>query len=317
MRALITGVSGQDGSYLTELLLDHNYEIFGIIQPGFGPGCLAGLPAAGRVRFFEADVTDYSAVSDAVRISKPDECYHLAAQTIVTGVDEFATMRTNIGGAHCVLAALAQQAPECRVFYAGSSEMFGAAAHSPQSESTPMLPRSLYGVSKVGAYSLMAYYRQERGLYGCCGILYNHESPRRSPNFISRKVTRGAAAIRRGEQNELRLGNLNAVRDWGDARDYVIAMWQMLQQPAPDDYVIATGVPRTVTDLVDIAFTAAGLNWRDHVVIDPAFYRAVEAIPLVGSAKKVRTAFGWAPTREFAATIQEMVECDMQRPSAQ
>lgn len=312
----MTGVTGQDGSYLAELLLEHNYEVFGIVQPGSRKGWLAGTPAESRVCFIEADVTDYEAMLAAVRQANPQECYHLAAQTVVVGVDEFATMQTNITGTHCILAALMQQAPHCRVFYAGSSEMFGAVDHAPQNEDTPMRPRSLYGVSKLAGYELMRYYRRERNMFACCGILYNHESPRRGANFVPRKVTRAAAAIRLGVETQLRLGNLDAVRDWGDARDYVTGMWQMLQQPLPDDYVIATGIARTVRDLVEMAFTAAGLDWQKYVVTDPQFYRPAEAVPLIGSAAKAQAAFGWRPTRDFATTLRDMVEQDLRNVSA-
>jgi GDPmannose 4,6-dehydratase len=284
MRALISGISGQDGSYLSELLLSKGYEIHGL-------ACA---------------LDDYEGVSREIRETQPDELYHLAAQTFVLG-EEFETMRTNSGGTHHVLAAVREHAPGCRLFLAGSSEMFGDVDRSPQNESTPMRPRGVYGISKLTAYLLMRNYREAHGLHASCGILYNHESPRRSEQFVTGKIVAAAVRIKAGIDKELRLGNLDSVRDWGDARDYVRAMWLMLQQPAPDDYVIATGQGRTIRDLLDAAFAAVELDWRDYVVKDERFYRPTEKCPMIGDATKARTRLGWAPKREFAAMVREMV----------
>jgi GDPmannose 4,6-dehydratase len=216
-------------------------------------------------------------------------------------------MRTNSGGTHHVLAAVREHAPGCRLFLAGSSEMFGDVDRSPQNESTPMRPRGIYGISKLTAFLLMRNYREAHGLHASCGILYNHESPRRSEQFVTGKIVAAAVRIKAGIDKELRLGNLDSVRDWGDARDYVRAMWLMLQQPAPDDYVIATGQGRTIRDLLDAAFAAVELDWRDYVVKDERFYRPTEKCPMIGDATKARTRLGWAPKREFAAMVREMV----------
>jgi GDPmannose 4,6-dehydratase len=284
MRALITGISGQDGSYLAEFLLAKGYEV-------------RGLTCA---------LDDYEAITREVRETQPDELYHLAAQTLVLG-EEFETMRTNGGGTHHVLAAVRGHAPGCRLFVAGSSEMFGNVDRSPQNESTPMRPRGVYGISKLTAYLLMRNYREAHGLHASCGILYNHESPRRSEQFVTGKIVAAAAKIKAGIDKELRLGNLDSVRDWGDARDYVEAMWLMLRQPEPDDYVIATGQGRTIRDLLNAAFTAVDLDWRDYVVQDERFYRPAEKFPMIGDAAKLRARLGWSPARDFKTMIEEMV----------
>ena len=265
--ALITGITGQDGSYLTEWLRSRGYSIHGLFRPGESD--IPGVEGE-DIHHHEGDLTDGAAVSRAVAAASPEECYHLAAQTFV-GDNELSTVRSNIEGTLHVLEAIRREAPECRLFLAGSSEMFGNPESAPQDESTPFRPRNVYGVTKVSAWQLMDVYRQRHGVFGCCGILYNHESPRRPTQFVTRKITHGAAQIRRGKQTELRLGNLEAVRDWGHARDYVRAMWLMLQQDSPDDYVIATGEPRTVGQFVDAAFRAAGLEWKPYVRVDPQF----------------------------------------------
>jgi GDPmannose 4,6-dehydratase len=313
--ALITGITGQDGSYLAELLISKGYEVHGFLRPEEGAGCLPA-DVYTRLSVHTGLVDSYEEVAAAVETSRPDECYHLAAQTFVQG-EECATMRTNSSGTHHVLAALRDYAPNCRMFLAGSSEMFGEVDHSPQSEATPMHPRNVYGISKVAAYMLMRHYREASGLHASCGILYNHESPRRGEQFVTRKITRSAALIREGKQKELRLGNLDAVRDWGDARDYVEAMWLMLQQPNPDDYVIATGQGRTVRDFLDAAFRAVDLDWSKYVVVDERFYRPAEKYSFVGDASKAEERLNWSRKRDFAALVKEMVSVDLGgRPDA-
>lgn len=305
--ALITGITGQDGSFLAEYLQARGYSLHGLFRPG--EPMTAGLQA-GPIERHEADLTDSEAVSRAFAGARPDECYHLAAQTFV-GDNEHATVRANIEGTLNVLDGIRREAPGCRLFLAGSSEMFGSPESSPQDENTPFRPRNVYGVTKVAAWQLMDVYRQQHGLFGCCGILYNHESPRRPVHFVTRKITHGAAQIRNGKQTELRLGNLDAVRDWGHARDYVRAMWLMLQQPAPDDYVIATGEPRTVRQFVEAAFRAAGLEWEPYVRVDPQFFRPAEKVPLVGCAAKARQKLGWVPETSFTELLNEMVAQDL------
>jgi GDPmannose 4,6-dehydratase len=307
--ALITGVAGQDGSYLAELLLAKGYDVHGLFRPAQRAGCLPPGTAS-EVKRHEGDISSVDDVIAAVRAAQPDECYHLAAESHVVG-EEFATMRTNVSGTHHVLSAVHSHAPQCRVFVAGSAEIFGAAEHAPQNEQTPMRPRSIYGISKVTALLLLRHYRERMGLYAACGILFNHESPRRGERFVTRKITRAAVRIKAGLQRELRLGNLDAIRDWGDARDYVEAMWLMLQQDSAEDYVVATGQGRTVRDFLDAAFGAVGLNWRELVSVDPQFYRASDPYPMIGDASKARTQLGWAPRRSFGSMVADMVEQDL------
>jgi GDPmannose 4,6-dehydratase len=311
MRALITGVTGQDGSYLAELLLSKGYEVYGFVRTPEESGGLPG-PVLAAIKRLSGEIDCLDDVTRVVRDSQPDECYHLAAQTFVPG-EEFETMRINAAGTHHVLAAIRTHVPGCRLFLAGSSEFFGDAEHSPQSEASSMRPRSIYGISKLTAYLLMSHYRQTHGLHASCGILYNHESPRRGEHFVTRKITRAAASIKAGLETELVLGNLDSVRDWGHARDYVRAMWLMLQQPTPDDYVIATGHGRTVRDFVTAAFSAAGLDWQRYVRVAQEFYRPTERVPLVGSAGKANRMLKWVPEISFAAMVAEMVEHDSAR----
>jgi GDPmannose 4,6-dehydratase len=301
--ALITGISGQDGWYLAELLAGKGYRVHGMYRPGEPPG----RPDVCRQ---EADLEDEDSIVRAVRDSSPDELYHLGGRSFVLG-EELATLRVNVTGTLHVLEALRFHAPQCRLFFAGSAEMFGEPATTPQDENTPMRPRNVYGVTKVAGYHLMRVYREHHGQYACCGILYNHESPRRAPEFVTRKITRAAARIKLGLETELRLGNLDAVRDWGDARDYVRAMWLMLQQPKPDDYVIATGQGRTVRDFVEAAFTAVGLDWKQYVRMDPSFYRPAEKISLIGCAARARTKLGWTSQTTFDQVVHGMVQADL------
>jgi GDPmannose 4,6-dehydratase len=286
--ALITGISGQDGSYLAEYLLAQGYEVHGL----------------------SCEVEDAAAVATEVAAARPDECYHLAAQTFVMG-EELSTIRVNVSGTLHVLEALRREAPKCRLFLAGSSEMFGHVDVSPQDENTPLRPRNVYGVSKVAAYQLMRVYREQHGLFACCGYLYNHESPRRGLHFVTRKITRTAARIKLGKESELRLGNLDAIRDWGHARDYVRAMWLMLQQPTPDDYVVATGQGRTVRDFAEAAFDAVGLDWQKYVRVAPEFYRPTEKTPFIGCAVKACEKLSWVREIEFSMLVAEMVQHDL------
>jgi GDPmannose 4,6-dehydratase len=308
--ALITGITGQDGSYLAEYLQSLGYIVHGVYR---SPDRTQMVCQHAHV----ADLCDIDVIRQLVCISQPDECYHLAAQTQVVAAPtqvashERSTLHVNLDGTLHLLQALAEHRPMCRVFVAGSSEMFGDADVSPQNENTPFRPRNVYGVSKVSAYHLMRLYRN-RGLFACCGILYNHESPRRPEHFISRKITRAVARIKAGVAAEVTLGNLDSVRDWGDARDFVEAMWLMLQQPAPDDYVIATGRGSTVRDLLDIAFGMADLDWRGYVRIDAALVRPVERFPLIGSADKARSILGWRPRRDLVGTIRDILIADFQ-----
>lgn len=306
--ALITGVTGQDGSYLAELLQTKGYQVHGVIRPD------GRLPAdkAGNADVFVhiSDLTDEAAIARVVGCVKPDECYHLAAQTFVAG-QERETLRVNAEGTLALLQALRQHAPHCRLFYAGSSEMFGDVSASPQDETTPFHPRNVYGVSKVAGFHLMSVYRSQHRLFACCGILYNHESPRRGNQFVTRKISKAVARIHSGDLDVLRLGNLKSVRDWGHARDYVRAMWLCLQQECPDDYVIATGQGRSVEEFVEKAFTTVNLDWHSYVREAPEYYRPAEHVPLIGCSDKARKLLGWSPETQFEELVSEMVRHDL------
>ncbi|HTR35375.1 MAG TPA: GDP-mannose 4,6-dehydratase [Bryobacteraceae bacterium] len=316
-KALITGITGQDGSYLAEHLLDLDYEVHGIVrrvaleQPEHRLSRLAGI--LGKIQIHAANLDSYASVFHVFSKNEFDECYHLAAQSFVAEsfADGFSTMATNINGTHYVLAALRELQPKCKFYFAGSSEMFGKVRETPQRESTPFHPRSPYGISKCAGFQLTMNYREAYGMYCCNGILFNHESPRRGLEFVSRKITSGVARIKAGQASELRLGNLDAKRDWGHAADYVRAMHLMLQQPTSDDYVVATGQTHTVRELCDLAFSAAGLDYKDYVKIDPAVYRPAEVDLLIGDASKARTELKWEPTVNFESLIREMVQADL------
>ena len=315
-RALITGVNGQDGSYLAELLLEKGYEVHGLVRR-------VGLEAPesrlqrlldfrARIQLHPASLESAAAIHRSVARIQPDECYHLAAQSFVSYEfdDEFSTLNANINGTHYLLAALKDSVPSCRFYFAGSSEIFGHAAESPQTETTRFHPRSIYGISKLAAFELVRNYREAYGFHASSGILFNHESPRRGYEYVTRKITAGVARIVAGKANELRLGNLDARRDWGHAREYVQAMWLMLQQPSPDDYVIATGKLHAVRDFVRLAFESAGLDYEKYVVVDPEFFRPAEAVPLRGDASKALRVLGWAPQTSFENLVAEMVAHD-------
>jgi GDPmannose 4,6-dehydratase len=323
-RALITGITGQDGSYLAELLLEKGYEVYGFVRrvsledPEHRLSRL--LPILQRVNLKSGSVDSYASVHEVVADVKPDECYHLAAQSFVSYVfdDEFSTLNANINGTHFLLAALKRLAPECRFYFAGSSEMFGQADQVPQNERTRFQPRSSYGISKVAAFHLTRNYREASKMHASSGILFNHESPRRGYEFVTRKITSGVARILAGKAKELRLGNLEARRDWGHAREYVKAMWLMLQQPTADDYVIASGKTHTVGDFAQAAFAEVGLNYLDFVKDDQRLYRPAEVNILQGDASKAKEKLGWEPTIQFADLVKEMVAADceaMRNPS--
>src|SRR6266852_4411681 len=278
-RALITGITGQDGSYLAELLLQKGYEVHGIVRRVALEDPEHRLsrihPVRARLKLHAASLESYASVHQAVAKVQPDECYHLAAQSFVSYSfdDEFSTLNTNINGTHYLLAAAKNIVPRCRFYFAGSSEMFGKADEVPQTEHTRFHPRSTYGISKVAGFELTRNYREAYGMHASSGILFNHESPRRGFEFVTRKITSGVARIAAGRASELRLGNLEAQRDWGHAREYVEAMWLMLQQPNPDDYVVATGECHSVREFVSLAFSHAGLDYRKYVVTDDQLYR--------------------------------------------
>jgi GDPmannose 4,6-dehydratase len=316
-RALITGITGQDGSYLAELLLDRGYEVHGIVRrvalemPEHRFRRLAHI--LDRIELHAASLESYPSIFNVISRHQFDECYHLAAQSFVAEsfADGFSTMDMNVNGAHFVLAALQQLQPQCRFYFAGSSEMFGRVRESPQNELTPFNPRSPYGISKVAGYYLTLNYRESYRMFASSGILFNHESPRRGHEFVTRKVSTSVARIKLGLATEVRLGNLDAVRDWGHARDYVRAMHLILQHDQPDDFVIATGRAHSVRELCEVAFATVGLDYEDWVVVDERLMRPTETMSLLGDASKARRVLGWTPTIGFEELVREMVECDL------
>jgi GDPmannose 4,6-dehydratase len=320
-KALITGITGQDGSYLAELLLAEGYEVHGVVrrvaleQPDQRLGRVTHL--ADLIKLHAGSLESYPSLFQILSRTQFDECYHLAAQSFVAEsfADGFSTMNTNSNGTHYLLAALREVQPKCKFYFAGSSEMFGKVRESPQSESTPFHPRSPYGISKVAGYYLTINYREAYQMFCCNGMLFNHESPRRGFEFVTRKITHNVARIKMGLATELRLGNLEAKRDWGHAADFVRAMYLMLQQPEPDDYVVATGETHSVRELCEIAFSQVGLDYRDFVIEDPRFYRPAEVDLLVGNASKANQTLGWRPTRTFRELVSEMVTNDLEQLS--
>lgn len=318
-KALITGITGQDGSYIAELLLEKGYEVHGIVRRVALEDPSRRLWRAqhllDRLHLHSASLESYASIFRVIAQIRPDECYHLAAQSFVSYSfdDEFSTITTNLNGTHFVLSALKELSPECRFYFAGSSEMFGQAKESPQNEETPFHPRSAYGISKVAGFHLTRNYREAYNLFACSGILFNHESERRGFEFVTRKITSTVAKIRYGQAKELRLGNLAARRDWGYAPEYAEAMWRMLQQDKPDDFVIATGVSHTVREFVELAFGAADLNWEKYVIQDEKMFRPAESFELRGNIEKARTELGWQPHTKFEDLVQIMVEADLQR----
>lgn len=315
-KALITGITGQDGSYLAELLLDKGYEVHGTVRrvalqdPSHRMSRLLHL--TNDLKLHAASLESFASIYQLFQSIRPDECYHLAAQSFVSYSfdDEFSTLNANINGTHFVLAALKDAAPQCRFYFAGSSEMFGKVEQVPQTESTRFHPRSAYGISKVAGFELTRNYREAYGIHASSGILFNHESPRRGYEFVTRKISSAVARIAAGHQKELRLGNIEAQRDWGHARDYVRAMWLMLQQATPDDYVVATNKTWSVREYAQRAFDIAGLDYQKYVVVDDQFFRPAEVDLLIGDFSKAKRVLGWEPEVDFDHLVREMVESD-------
>ena len=316
-RALITGITGQDGSYLAELLLEKGYEVHGIVRrvaiedPEHRLWRLMHLKD--RLHLHAASLESLPSIYRMFRTVELDECYHLAAQSFVaySFEDEFSTLNANINGTHHMLAALRDCAPKCRFYFAASSEMFGKVAEVPQNERTRFHPRSAYGISKVAGFHLTRNYREAYGIRASSGILYNHESPRRGFEFVTRKITSHAARIKLAQMKEVRLGNLDSLRDWGHAREYVRAMWMMLQQEEDDDFVIATGEQHSVREFAEVAFNYVGLDYRDYVVLDPQLLRPAEVETLLGDATKAKRQLGWQHEITFKDLVHEMVESDL------
>ena len=316
-RALITGITGQDGSYLAEHLLAEGYEVHGIVRrvaledPARRFTRIAHLLE--RITIHAASLESYASLFSIFSRHEFDECYHLAAQSFVAEsfADGFSTLNANINGTHYVLAALREIQPRCRFYFAGSSEMFGKVAEVPQRETTRFHPRSPYGISKVAGFDLTRNYREAYGMFCASGILFNHESKRRGFEFVTRKITSTVARITAGAAGELRLGNLDARRDWGHAADYVRAMHLMLQRDVPDDYVVATGQTHTVREFCERAFARAGLDWERYVKVDERFYRPAEVDLLIGDSSKARRELGWEPSYTFEQLVDEMVDADL------
>ena len=314
-KALITGITGQDGSYLAEFLLEKGYEVFGIVRRSSTENFERIEHLRDRVTFIQADLLDQLSLIDAVEQAQPDEVYNLAAQSFVPASwkQPVLTAEFDAVGVTRLLEAMRLVNRKVRFYQASSSEMFGKVREVPQRETTPFYPRSPYGVAKVYGHYITVNYRESYGLFACSGILFNHESPRRGKEFVTRKISDGVARIAAGLANELCLGNLEAERDWGFAGDYVRAMWMMLQHHEPGDYVVATGVAHSVREFAELAFNRVGLDWQKHVRIDPQLHRPAEVDQLIGGAEKVHRVLGWQPEVGFADLVGMMVDADCQR----
>jgi GDPmannose 4,6-dehydratase len=312
-RALITGITGQDGSYLADLLLDKGYEVHGMVRRASTEKFDRIEHLRDRITLHQGDLLDHRSLVDTLRAARPDEVYNLAAMSFVavSWIQPTLTAEFTGVGVTRMLEALREAAPDARFYQASSSEMFGKVLETPQTETTPFYPRSPYGVAKCYGHFITVNYRESYDMHLSAGILFNHESPRRGLEFVTRKITWHAAAIKLGKLDELRLGNLDARRDWGYAKDYVEAMWAMLQLDAPEDFVIATGETNTVRRCVEIAFDQAGLDWEPHVKIDDAFKRPAEVDLLVGDPTKAKQVLGWEPRTNFEQLIRLMVDADM------
>lgn len=317
-KALITGITGQDGSYLAEFLLKKGYQVHGIVkretleeQSGKMHNV---LPIVNEIVFHEGSLIDHLSLYKTIQAIQPDECYHLSAHSFVNYSlsEELDAMHYNFDSTHHLLSVLNEVCPQCKFFLAGSSEMFGEPDVSPQIETSRHNPKSIYGISRVASASLVKNYRHKASLFACTGILYNHESPRRGHAFVTRKITSTVAKISLGLEKKLTLGNIDAQRDWGYAPSYVEAMWKMLQAKSPEDYIIATGILHSVRDFLQMAFGYVGLDYQKYVEIDAKFYRPSEDIPLCGNPTKIKEALQWECTKPLKAIVEEMVENDLQ-----
>jgi GDPmannose 4,6-dehydratase len=313
MRALITGITGQDGSYLAEFLLDKGYEVYGIVRRSSLEKFDRIEAITEKIRFVEGDLTDQSSLDQALQQLKPDELYNLAAQSFVPVSWNQPVLTADVTGlgALRVMEAIRKHSPQTKFLQASSSEMFGKVREKPQTEKTPFHPRSPYGVAKTFGHHITVNYRESYGLFACSSICFNHESPRRGIEFVTRKVTQTVAKIKLGVADKLKMGNIDAQRDWGFAGDYIRAMWLMLQQPQAEDYVIATGKTHSVQELLEVAFSHAGLDWKKYVEIDPKLVRPAEVDYLCGDASKARKVLGWVPEVTFKQLIEMMVDADL------
>ncbi len=316
-KALITGLTGQDGSYLAELLLAKGYQVFGLVRRSSSSNFERISHLSRTVQILSGDLLDQCSLMDAIAQSQPDEIYNLASQSYVptSWTQPALTAEYTALGVSRLLESIRRCKPDARFYQASSSEVFGQPDESPQTERTAFRPRNPYGVAKAYAHWMTVNYRQQYNLYACCGITYTHESPRRGTEFVFRKITRAVAMIKLGLTNEIKLGNLDARRDWCYAQDAVYAMWMMLQQKQPDDYIIASGETHSVRELVECAFNCVGLNWEDYVSVDPAFYRPDEPVQLAGCIDKIQTQLGWKPQYSFERLVELMVDYDLKELS--
>ncbi len=316
--ALITGVTGQDGSYLAEFLLNKNYKVHGLVRrvalEDENHRLWRLRHILNKIVLHPASLESYASLVKIIQKIKPNEVYHLGAQSYVdySFKDEFSTLNTNINGTHYILSALKEFSPKTKFYFAGSSEMFGKVRETPQNEKTPFYPRSVYGISKVAGYDLTRNYREAYNMYCCSGILFNHESPRRGFEFVTRKISHAVARIKFGIQKDLKLGNMDAKRDWGHAADYVEAMWLMLNQKKPVDYVISTGKQYTVRDFAKLAFELVDLDYKKYIKIEKKFYRPSEVESLLGNCKKARKELKWKPKYSFKQLVEDMVKADLE-----
>ena len=316
--ALITGITGQDGSYLAELLLSKNYKVHGLVRRVASENETQRFwrlkNILNKINLHAASLESYASIVKLVEKLKPTEIYHLGAQSYIDYAfqDEFSTINTNINGTHYLLSAIKDFSPKTKMYFAASSEMFGKALEIPQNEKTPFYPRSTYGISKVAGFDLTRNYREAYNIFCCSGILFNHESPRRGFEFVTRKITHAVAKIKLGLQKDLKLGNINAMRDWGHAKDYVVAMWLMLQQKKPQDYVVSTGKQYSVKQFAKLAFEQVGLDYKKYVKIDQKFNRPADVQTLLGDCKKVKKDLGWKPKYLFKDLVKDMVKKDLE-----
>ncbi len=316
--ALITGITGQDGSYLAELLLSKNYKVHGLVRRVASENETQRFwrlkNILNKINLHAASLESYASIVKLVEKLKPTEIYHLGAQSYIDYAfqDEFSTINTNINGTHYLLSAIKDFSPKTKMYFAASSEMFGKALEIPQNEKTAFYPRSTYGISKVAGFDLTRNYREAYNIFCCSGILFNHESPRRGFEFVTRKITHAVAKIKLGLQKDLKLGNINAMRDWGHAKDYVVAMWLMLQQKKPQDYVVSTGKQYSVKQFAKLAFEQVGLDYKKYVKIDQKFNRPADVQTLLGDCKKVKKDLGWKPKYLFKDLVKDMVKKDLE-----
>ena len=316
--ALITGITGQDGSYLAEFLLKKKYNVHGLIRRVASENESHRLwrirHLLNKITLHPASLESYASIINIITKIKPHEIYHLGAQSYIDYAfkDEFSTINTNINGTHFLLSAIKEFSPKTKFYFAGSSEMFGKVVQVPQTEKTPFYPRSVYGISKVAGFDLTRNYREAYNLFCCSGILFNHESPRRGFEFVTRKITHAVARIKFGIQKDLKLGNMNAKRDWGHAKDYIEAMWLMLNQKKPDDFVISTGFHYTVKDFAKLAFELVDLDYRKYVKVEKKLYRPTEVDSLLGNCKKAKKILKWKPKYDFKKLVKDMVRADLE-----